>query len=468
MTTGGVVPHDREIGRHDDGAPRTRPPSFPDNFAPEAFWWAAETTLAYPGGEALLVLAQEAAFENDVVVTGDQIAFGRVRIRATGLIPGAWYRFTHPYGTIDLQADGQAPRVVNYTRDVGCVAAPCADAFGSTAGSDIGPKFLQWDTTESAPPEGHIGNPSFPHKVVGSTHVPAGETEPANYFRIERITGPGGTVTSTVGQTDRFLVQGKLAGPPSGAFIARTGAFEDTLVGSSSERTVTIRNGGSGDLRLGDLALAGTHRPDFSLAAETCSGTVLEPAGQCTVRVAFHPSAPGARSARIEVAGAEDGSVHQVALTGLGTVPPAPSGGGQTVFVPVPVPVPAPVAAVPVAGQAVAGASAAAPRLALRTLALASRISRTRVRLQGLRLVMRLPAETDVVRVRIFRVGANGRRRLESQSFRVPTASLFRMRITDRRLLARLTPGRYLVEVTPGRSRTRLGAPTLQTLRIVR
>ena len=37
------------------------PASFPDNFPEEAFWWAGETTLTYPGGSALLVLAQEAS-----------------------------------------------------------------------------------------------------------------------------------------------------------------------------------------------------------------------------------------------------------------------------------------------------------------------------------------------------------------------------------------------------------------------
>ncbi len=97
-----------------------QPASFPDNFPEEAFWWAAETTLTYPGGQALLVLGQEAAFANGPLVAGDQVAFARIRIRATGLVPGAWYRFTHPYGQIDLQAVDKAPRVVNYTSDVGC------------------------------------------------------------------------------------------------------------------------------------------------------------------------------------------------------------------------------------------------------------------------------------------------------------------------------------------------------------
>jgi hypothetical protein len=82
-----------------------------------------------------------------------------VRIRATGLVPNAWYRFTYPFGQIDLQAIDKAPRVVNYTSDVGCLAPPCADGFSQLADSAVGPEFLQWDATESAPPDGYVGDP---------------------------------------------------------------------------------------------------------------------------------------------------------------------------------------------------------------------------------------------------------------------------------------------------------------------
>jgi hypothetical protein len=449
----------------------SEPVSFPDNFPAEAFWWGAETTLTYPGGTALLVLAQEAAFQNDVIVGGEQVSFGRVRIRATGLIAGAWYRFTHPYGTIDLQAIDKAPRVVNYTRDMGCLAAPCEDDWGHTELSDIGPRFLQWDTTESAPPEGYIGDPAIPHSVVGSTHVPEGETEPANYFRIERISGPGGSVLSTVGQTDRFTLQGKLGGPPRGAFIAGSGDLGSTLVGERSTRTVEIRNGGSGELRLGDLALAGTHAGDFVLGGGSCSGAVLNPTEKCSVSVGFQPSAAGTRTARIEVGGADDAStVNTVTLSGRGTVRPAPSGGGGQAQSPAPAPVvpAAPVAAaVPVVGQAVAGTTATAP-LAVRRLTITSRVSRTRVRLRGLRLVMRLPSDTDIVRVRLYRLGRRGSQELEAQTYRVPTGNPFRMRLSDRWLRARLAPGRYRLEVTPGHGRRSLGTPTVRSLRITR
>src|SRR3954451_21680962 len=74
------------------------PARFPDNFPDEAFWWSGDATLTYPGGTALLTMGQEAAFVNGPVQDGGQVAFGRVRIRATGLAANAWYRVTYPFG----------------------------------------------------------------------------------------------------------------------------------------------------------------------------------------------------------------------------------------------------------------------------------------------------------------------------------------------------------------------------------
>src|SRR4051812_27829605 len=127
-----------EGGLPDPGSPA----SFPDNFPDESFWWSGDSTLNYPGGTALLTMGQEAAFANIAVDPGQQVAFGRVRIRATGLTANAWYRFTYPFGQIDLQAVDKAPRVVNYTNDVGCLTPPCdgdGDGFSQVSGSDIGP-----------------------------------------------------------------------------------------------------------------------------------------------------------------------------------------------------------------------------------------------------------------------------------------------------------------------------------------
>lgn len=108
--------------------------------------------------------------------------------------------------------------------------------------------------------------------------------------------------------------------------------------------------------------------------------------------------------------------------------------------------------------------------LALNRLTTTSRISRSRARNVGLRLVMRLQEGTEVVRVRIYRRLAGGKRKLLSSGFRSTggKSGLFRMRQNHRSLRRSLIAGRYVVEVTPGASRTDLGETSRYNVRIVR
>jgi hypothetical protein len=455
-----------EGGLPDPGSPV----SFPDNFPGEAFWWSGETTLTYPGGSALLVMAQEAAFLNGVPIDGDQTAFGRVRIRATGLIAGAWYRFTYPYGQVDLQAIDKAPRVVNYTADVGCLATPCDDdAYSSLSGSAIGPEFLQWDATESAPPEGYVGNPSISHRVTGSRFVPAGESEPANFFRIERITGNGGTVMGTVGRTDFFLVQGKLAGAPHGHFAGAPVQFGNRQVGSTSERTATIRNTGSGDLELGTPWIAGDDVDDFTIASGgSCDlpGT-LGAGDTCTVHVAFAPTVARDHSARLEVSEDAEGgaTTRSIALAGTGTPLPVPVIPQEP---PPPAVQPLPVTPVPPPSTDVLDRSARSSRAAISRLTVRSVAARARVRAEGLRLVLRIAGEANVVRVRIYRMHGARRGARVVQTFRSATGNPIRLRLNDRTLRRGLTTGRYEVEVAAGLTRDTLGTVAKHALRVVR
>lgn len=170
------------------------PVSFPSNFPGEAFWWAGEAHIESGTTNALLVLAQEAAFANEDPVQGDQVAFSRVRIRIDGVTPNATYTVTHPYGTESLPAD--ATGVINYTRDEGCFDTPCdQQAFGRAANGTVGP-FLRWSGTDA--PAGYIGDPNTPHAVVGS---PVN----TNYFQVQ---GPGVNL-----RTDLFNIQGKISNP---------------------------------------------------------------------------------------------------------------------------------------------------------------------------------------------------------------------------------------------------------------
>jgi hypothetical protein len=450
-----------------------QPASFPDNFPDEAFWWAAETTLTYPGGQALLVLGQEAAFANGPLVAGEQVAFARIRIRATGLVPGAWYRFTHPYGQIDLQAVDKAPRVVNYTSDVGCIAAPCDDdAFARMGDGVVGPDYLQWDTTRSAPPEGYLGNPSIAHRVTGSRFVPDDEGEPANYFRIQRIDGPGGKVTGEVGQTDFFNLQGKLAGPAQGHFAAAPLRFDARTVGTSAVDEVTLRNTGSGELALGNAAVGGDDAPDFWVAGGDCAlPRTLAPGETCRLRVGFEPSAVGERTARLEVGGTAGGepTLHTVALSGGATAVPVPVTPTPAATTPAATPGPGPAALVPLGGTVtVLGATAHSTRATVRALTVAPRITRARVRAEGLRVALRIAGEANVVRVRIRRARDGWAGPLVTETFRSPTSNPVRLRLAARALRRGLTPGRYRVEIAAGTSRTTLGPVATRTVQVTR
>jgi len=167
------------------------------NMPDESFWWSADAQMTLPtGGDALLVLAQEAAWFNGIPEAGQNMAFARVRIRVTGLLVGEQYTVTHPYGTKTFTATAQ-DRNINFTEDIGCAAEPCD--FGLAKTGQIGP-FLTWDPAQApAPPPGFVGNPAVEHAVVGS---PFGN----NFFRI---TGPGLGAGGV--QTNQFTVQGKLA-----------------------------------------------------------------------------------------------------------------------------------------------------------------------------------------------------------------------------------------------------------------
>ncbi len=178
----------------------TAPVSFPGNFPDESFWWSGGADFAVGAGRARLTLATEAAFATPEVQTGQQIAFSRIRVRSDNLVPGATYRVIHPYGEMDLVAD--AAGVINSTDDNGCLAGGCD--FSQVLRAPVGP-FLRWTGTDA--PAGYVGDGATPHTVTGSPYG-------TNTFRIEQLTDASGTALATptaVGQTDQFVVQGKIA-----------------------------------------------------------------------------------------------------------------------------------------------------------------------------------------------------------------------------------------------------------------
>ena len=78
----------------------TKPPSVPNNFPEEMFYWDADASMpTNNGGQAFMRLGLEGAFlPGPGVVDGQQVTFGRIRFRLDNLKAGATYTITHPYG----------------------------------------------------------------------------------------------------------------------------------------------------------------------------------------------------------------------------------------------------------------------------------------------------------------------------------------------------------------------------------
>ena len=185
------------------------------NFPDEAFWWSGEADLTGAGGvSGRLILASEAAFATRIQ-DGDQLSFGRIRIRIDNLVQGGTYRIVHPYGVDVFDNVSSGDRGINYTEDIGI-----GDFPNGFLNSRIKP-FLTWDTFgvdpatipagDTAPPTGYIGDPAVGHKVKGSRIIDA-NGNPQNYFRIERLDPVTRQVIQVVGQTDLFTIAGKIAG----------------------------------------------------------------------------------------------------------------------------------------------------------------------------------------------------------------------------------------------------------------
>ena len=174
-----------------------QPVSYPGNFPGEFFYQLAGATLTLTGGaQATVGMDLEGAWANEEVIDGDQMVFGRVRIRFDAPA-GQRFRITHPYGIDDLVA---TDRGVNMTEDVGVTPG----AFGQALNSRIGP-FLKWDPAVApAAPAGYVGDPGVDHKVVGSPYN-------TNFVRIERLDPATGAVLGQAGFTDVFSVQGRYA-----------------------------------------------------------------------------------------------------------------------------------------------------------------------------------------------------------------------------------------------------------------
>ena len=212
------------------------PVSYPGNFPGEFFYQLAGATLTGPGVDLSIGMDLEGAWANEEVVDGDQMVFGRIRIRDKDIADGT-YRITHPYGVDEFTADGSG---INYTQDIGTTPG----VFGQALAGRVGP-FLRWDPAVApAAPAGYTGDPGVDHRVVGSPYG-------TNYVTVERKDGDGSW--TDLARTDVFSVQGRLA-TNSGVDVQQAtysvGAdgkgFVDVYATSDAGQSIHVKDSGLG------------------------------------------------------------------------------------------------------------------------------------------------------------------------------------------------------------------------------
>lgn len=312
------------------------PPSFPGNFGAEAMYWNASTFGTYvssngASSSALLVLALEATGANEGALNdGNQAVFSRIRIRIDVPVAGT-YRVIHPYGSFDYVVTTPGVRAINQTQDFGvdlaqdflvamrdAVAPPVVpdpfipaidagivNATGATVGPFLFPALAHGGIFDPNDPATFAGgpitvgdvtyialpfapdpvNPLIPidvfQPVTGSLFVPEGETEPANYFRIELLDPQGGFQLNPANldnpqrvQFDNFLLVGKVFDDRGNAPPVAVDDTAGVATGSANLNVDVLVN--DTDLVAVDNAY-GLHTQAVSLA--DASGPVLNAAG---------------------------------------------------------------------------------------------------------------------------------------------------------------------------------------------
>jgi hypothetical protein len=194
------------------------PESFPNQFADEHFYWAADNvgnwTLGTQTSGARLILGLEGAFAIGPVRNGDQIVFGRLRIRVDDLPLSGTYTVYTPYGKYVFPDQVAGDRLF-FTEDIGinCIVGD----FTCALQSSIGPFLLPSDLPGGAelPPVGgpdptklYIADPARLGAVTGSPLpdwvLSNGQTRNANVFVVE---APNGQV---IYDSFNFTLMGRL------------------------------------------------------------------------------------------------------------------------------------------------------------------------------------------------------------------------------------------------------------------
>ncbi|KPJ98329.1 MAG: hypothetical protein AMK71_11550, partial [Nitrospira bacterium SG8_35_4] len=101
--------------------------------------------------------------------------------------------------------------------------------------------------------------------------------------------------------------------------------FGNVTEGSSSNQTVTVRNGGNADLVIGSIAQSNPVAYPFSILNDYCSGQTVSPSSDCTLSVRFSPGAAGQYSDSFNIpSNDQDEDPVTISVSGTGEAMPLP------------------------------------------------------------------------------------------------------------------------------------------------
>lgn len=190
------------------------------NYSEEHFYWNA--TSAPRANGAVLVMALEGAFANGAPAAGDQMVFGRIRIRISSVPTSGDYKVYTPFGVYDFPGMVAGERLFS-TQDVGVT---CIATFTCTLDARIGPFLLPSKNPGGAEvppiPDLRAGQDPFYDALATKTPYPGtGRKYTADPARIGPLTG--GTCTPTVlpdgvaPQPGDCVIGNAVTDPPNGA-----------------------------------------------------------------------------------------------------------------------------------------------------------------------------------------------------------------------------------------------------------
>jgi len=77
--------------------------------------------------------------------------------------------------------------------------------------------------------------------------------------------------------------------------------FGSVLPGDTKELSLTVSNGGRGDLNIGSISITGPDASEFRILQDNCLNRAIQPGESCQVRIEFRPQSPGVKEAVLEI-----------------------------------------------------------------------------------------------------------------------------------------------------------------------